>query len=284
MNTLFRSFAFLLLASSTATIASDDDDYRLANDLSYIYGEIESRQHIYYVGDTVDIRVVIQGDKDLLQSQSVDIYLAIFSPGGGISFDRIMDYHSFESRRLFYAEDISDSLVQQGSYQVALIAVRDGGNPANLGDWYNGLGGFLGGEALYFASGPLTWDIDQDGFWDSDYDRDGFYGDDDDLYEHYYLDNGQFWNSRDPREWDDDDWDDDISPFDDDQSGGSYFEIEGRISRIVDSQSFYIGTLLVIYDSSTRWEYGGPAQLAVGKRVEVEGIGTDGTSMSRPGN
>ena len=71
----------------------------------------------------------------------------------------------------------------------------------------------------------------------------------------------------------------DDSPFDDDQSGGSYFEIEGRITQIVDSQSFYIGTLLVIHDSSTRWEHGGPAQLAIGRRVEVEGVRTDGTSM-----
>ena len=279
MTSTFRSLAFLLLAANTAATASDDDHYRLGNDLGYIHGEIESRQHIYYVGDTVDIRIVIRGDKDLLQSRSVEIFLAIFSPNGGVSFDKITDYHTFSSRRLFYAEDISHSLVLPGSYQVALIAVRNGGNPANLGDWYNGLGGILGGEALYFASGPLAWDLDRDGFWDTDYDRDGFYGDDDDLYERYYLDNGQYWNSRDPRDWDDDDWDDDHYPYDDDHTYESYFEIEGRITRVVDSQSFYIGTLLVTHDSSTRWEHGGPDQLAAGRRVEVEGVRTGESTM-----
>lgn len=274
MRTTLTSLSFFLLAANAAALASDDEAYRLGNDLRYIHGEIESRQHIYYPGDTVDIRIVIQGDKELLQSRSVEIFLAVLSPDGGVSFDRIMDYQSFESRRLFYAEDISGSLVQPGSYQVALIAVRGGGNPANIGDWYNGLGGMLEGEALYFANGPLSWDLDQDGFWDTDYDRDGFYGDDDDLYERYYLDNGLYWGSRDPRDWDDDDWDDDRHPDDDGYTYESYFEIEGRITRIVDSQSFYIGTLLVSYDSSTRWEDGGPSQLSVGRRVEVEGVRT----------
>ncbi len=279
MNIAFRSLFFFLLWTSAAAIASSDDDYRLGNDLGYIHGSIESRQHIYYAGDTVDIRIIIRGDKEFLQSRSVGIYLAIFSPDGGVSFDRITDYQSFNSRRLFYAEDISDELVLPGSYQVALVAVRKDGNPANLGDWYNGLGGLLGGEALYFADGPVSWDINRDGFWDTDYDRDGFYGDDDDIYEDYYLGSGQYWGLRDPRDWDDDDWDDDYRDYDDYPYPGGYFEIEGRITQIVDEQSFYIGTLLVVHDASTRWEYGGPGQLAVGRLVEVEGNRTDANTL-----
>ena len=63
---------------------------------------------------------------------------------------------------------------------------------------------------------------------------------------------------------------------------GSNYEIEGRITSIVDSQSFYLGNTLVTHDSSTRFEDGNASDLAVGKRVEVEGTRTSsGTVIAR---
>ena len=62
----------------------------------------------------------------------------------------------------------------------------------------------------------------------------------------------------------------------------SDYEIEGTISSIVDSQSFYLGNVLVTHDSSTRFEYGDADDLAVGRRVEVEGtITSSGTVTAR---
>lgn len=69
-------------------------------------------------------------------------------------------------------------------------------------------------------------------------------------------------------EFEDGDYDDDDDYYDD------YYEIEGRITSIVDSQSFLLGSTLVIHDSSTRFEYGNANDLAVGRRVEVEGSRT----------
>ena len=72
------------------------------------------------------------------------------------------------------------------------------------------------------------------------------------------------------------DYDDDDDYYDD------YYEIEGRITSIVDSQSFLLGSTLVIHNSSTRFEYGNANDLAVGRRVEVEGSGTtSGTIAAR---
>ena len=72
------------------------------------------------------------------------------------------------------------------------------------------------------------------------------------------------------------DYDDDDDYYDD------YYEIEGRITSIVDSQSFFLGNTLIIHDSSTRFEYGNANDLAVGRRVEVEGSRTNsGTIIAR---
>ena len=69
---------------------------------------------------------------------------------------------------------------------------------------------------------------------------------------------------------------------DDDDYYDDHYEIEGRITSIVDSQSFFLGNTLIIHDSSTRFEYGNAKDLAVGRRVEVEGSRTNsGTIIAR---
>ena len=75
-------------------------------------------------------------------------------------------------------------------------------------------------------------------------------------------------------EFEDGEYDDDYyhnNGDDDDNYYDDYYEIEGRITSIVDSQSFLLGSTLVIHNSSTRFEYGNANDLAVGRRVEVEG-------------
>ncbi len=80
-------------------------------------------------------------------------------------------------------------------------------------------------------------------------------------------------------DYDDDDHD---NSNNNDNYYDDYYEIEGRITSIVDSQSFLLGSILVIHDSSTRFEYGTANDLAVGRRVEVEGSRTTpGTVRAR---
>ena len=62
----------------------------------------------------------------------------------------------------------------------------------------------------------------------------------------------------------------------------AYYEIEGTILTIVDSQSFLLDDILVIHGPSTRFEYGDASDLAVGRRVEVEGTRiSSGTVVAR---
>ncbi|MDE0477657.1 MAG: DUF5666 domain-containing protein, partial [Candidatus Dadabacteria bacterium] len=62
----------------------------------------------------------------------------------------------------------------------------------------------------------------------------------------------------------------------------SSYEIEGAITSIVNSQSFFLGNTLIVHDSSTRFEYGNADNLAVGRRVEVEGSKiTPGTATAQ---
>ncbi len=52
------------------------------------------------------------------------------------------------------------------------------------------------------------------------------------------------------------------------------YEIKGAITGIVDSESFLLDNILAKHDSSTRFEHGNAEDLAVGKRVEIEGTRT----------
>lgn len=62
----------------------------------------------------------------------------------------------------------------------------------------------------------------------------------------------------------------------------AYYEIEGTILTIVDSQSFLLGDVLVIHGPSTRFGSGDASDLAVGRRVEVEGTRiSSGTVVAR---
>lgn len=208
MNIPFRhiaSFSVLIgsLLSTTLSFADNDDSYQLSNDTSYIRGKIETVKHIYYPGDTLDVRISFGGDTALLSSQGVEAYVVAYDQNQTSSVVKIDDYSSFTSSRMFYLDSVSTQTLAEGSYQLALILVRAGGNPSHTDDWYNGFAGLLDTDAVYSSSTAISGDNDLDGEWDGDDDRDGFYGDD-------TSDNDQ------DRDWNDDDWDDDSDDEDND--------------------------------------------------------------------
>lgn len=192
------------MLSAAVSFADDDDSYNLTNDASYIGGKIETVKHIYYPGDTLDVRVSFKGDTALLSSQGVEAYVLAYDQGQTPSKIKIEDYSSFTSSRLFFLDTVSTASLAEGSYQLALILVRAGGDPSLTDDWYNGFAGLLDTDAVYSSSATTTvdGDDDRDGEWDDDNDSDGFYGDD-------------HTDTSDDRDWDDDDWDDDDENDDD---------------------------------------------------------------------
>ncbi|NQV69776.1 MAG: hypothetical protein HQ498_07095 [Pseudohongiella sp.] len=221
MKPNFRQFASCsffvgtLLFAAASVYAESNDSYNLTNDASYISGKIETRQHIYYPGDTLDVRLSFGGDTALLVSQGVEAYVVAFDQSQTSSAIKIDDYSTFSTSRLFFLDTVSTEAVAEGSYQLALILVRTGGDPTHIDDWYNGFAGLLDTDAVYSSSTTLEGDVDQDGEWDGDKDRDGFYGDDDTVYEYYNdsqaspdADSADIYPDRD---WNDDDWDSDSS-------------------------------------------------------------------------
>ena len=206
--------ALIAVCFSISSLA--DDDYELTSDTSYIDGELETRQHIYYPGDTLDVRVSFEGETELLASQGVDIYLVIQDSTQNSTVIAIDNYQDFASMRMFYLEDVSPQTLPEGVYQLALILTRPGGDPLSINDWYNGFAGLLDTDSIRSSESSLDNDFDQDGEYDDDYDRDGFHGDDDDEHEYYEL-NAETDSSGD-RDWDDDDWDDDDDDDDDDDN------------------------------------------------------------------
>ena len=137
-KTTFRQFAscsFFVgtLFTAASAYAESNDSYNLTNDASYISGKIETRQHIYYPGDTLDVRLSFGGDTALLVSQGVEAYVVAFDQNQTSSAIKTDDYSTFASSRLFFLDTVSTEA--EGSYQLALILVRAGGDPTHIDDW-----------------------------------------------------------------------------------------------------------------------------------------------------
>ena len=209
----------LAVAALSSSIAYADNDYKLSNDLSYLSGNIESRHHIYYTGDTMDIRVTINENAELLTSQAIDLYIGVFDLDGNLSYSQVSNQAGASSTQLFYSENLSSALLAPGNYHLALIATKPGGDPGNVADWYNGFAGILDRDALYYTESNASGDFDRDGEWDDDYDRDGYQGDDDIAHEYYFNKEGKTMRSSQDREWDDDDWNDDTDDDYNDDDG-----------------------------------------------------------------
>jgi len=180
------------LLISTAALAGSDA-YRLTNDVSFLDGDIVSLKHIYYPGDTIDIRVLMKGNTALLSDQNVDMYLAIIDAAGNTSYRAVADYQTQAERQVFRITDVSGSVISPGTYQIALIATRPGGNPAVVSDWYNGFAGLIDSDAMTYSETAIDQDFDGDGEWDDDYDRDGFSGDGDVAYQNYQDEQGDHY-------------------------------------------------------------------------------------------
>lgn len=209
MNPKITRVIALLAALTSIGAFADDDYFKLRSDASYLDAEIESNRSVFYSGNTLDVRVVLKGDTSTMAANAVELYLSIVDPSGYTTFERIQDYQTFNSRRLVSIPSIAASTDAAGAYQLAIIAVKPGGNPALVTDWFNGYSGLLDQEALYLGTGAVSNDDDGDGFWDNDYDRDGYYGDEDTLYKNYYNSSGTLYSSSSSHDWNDDDWDDD---------------------------------------------------------------------------
>ncbi len=189
-------------------IFADDQKRHINNDLSFLSGSIDASQHIYYPGDSIDIRVTVKGDIGSSSGSDANLYLALIDTEGSISAIPVKGGIDSNGTKQIFLEDISSSVISPGTYQLALIATEAEGSPFFLQDWLNGFAGLLDLDAIVYSETMLDGDYDFDGEWDDDFDRDGFYGDDDSVYENHFRLEGRVYERDRDWEWDQDDEDD----------------------------------------------------------------------------
>jgi hypothetical protein len=146
------------------------------NGLTPVKGNLSTPQHVYYVGDELEVNLAFTRGYDLVKSGAVDAHVVVFARGGSVFDYRMRTNSLMESRRLWHIADIDIDTLPEGQYQLGLVVTVHGGDATDLDDWYGGFRALLDSEAIYVAATPIDTDIDLDGEHDNDTDGDGING------------------------------------------------------------------------------------------------------------
>lgn len=136
-------------------------------------GNLKTRQHIYYAGDSLEVSIKFSRGGNLLADGTAAAHIVVISPESAM-FSVPVDSSVGTHERMFFNLVVTTETLPAGQYQVALIVTDPDGDPANLDDWYNGFRGLLDMEGIYISDEPMPEDRDADGECDFDADGDGF--------------------------------------------------------------------------------------------------------------
>lgn len=159
---------------------SNANKSRVQNGKGAIMGNLETRQHIYYVGDSLDIQVQFARGADLLAKGEADAHIVIFSFDGTVSSVPVPADVGTSSRKFFPIKSIDITTLPAGQYQLALVLTTPKGDPKLVSNWYSGFRALLDSEAIYISAASVSGDANKDGEWDDDADGDGIVGEEDD--------------------------------------------------------------------------------------------------------
>lgn len=137
-------------------------------------GLVSLNRHIYYVGDTIQIRVVYPRSLSAIWNGTAEGHVVMYIPGGQAITVPLPAQTPDSPVSLIELADLDTSVLTPGDYQLALVLTNPGGNPLNISDWYNGFRGLLSIERLRFSATATSSDADGDGEFDNDTDSDGF--------------------------------------------------------------------------------------------------------------
>lgn len=150
------------------------------NGRSEFKGNIRTSQHVYYVGDELDISLQFARGFDLLADGEAEAHVVIFSFDGTLIEVPVPADIGANTRKFFRMESVDISALPEGQYQLGLILTVPDGDPALLEDWYGGYRALLDTEAVYVSAEALDSDSDGDGELDDDTDGDGIEGEEED--------------------------------------------------------------------------------------------------------
>lgn len=175
---------FVILASLTPAAHGDNvaanaerwGSHVVRNGITAIKGDLSTPQHVYYVGDELEVWLEFPRGSGLLESGAVDAHVVVFARGGSVFDYRMRSYSGAASRRLWHIPNIDIDTLPEGQYQLGLVVTVHGGDATDLDDWYGGFRALLDSEAIYVAATPIDTDINLDGEHDNDTDGDGING------------------------------------------------------------------------------------------------------------
>ncbi|GAB6039479.1 hypothetical protein [Endothiovibrio diazotrophicus] len=143
-------------------------------------GLIVPSRHVYYPGDTLQVRVVYPSSLTAIWNGEAESYIVIHVPGGAAIPVPLTSDIPDSVVSLVELTDLDTSQLTPGDYQLGLVLTVPGGDPLNIDDWYQGFRGLLSVERVRFSETTDPADADGDGEFDNDSDGDGF-GDDEAL-------------------------------------------------------------------------------------------------------
>lgn len=137
-------------------------------------GLLSVNRHVYYIGDTLQVRVVYPRSLSAIWNGSAEGHVVIYIPQGQAISAPLPAQTADTPVSVLDLTTLDTSVLAAGDYQLALVLTVPGGNPLDINTWYNGFRGLLSIERVRFSAGTTSSDADGDGEFDDDADGDGF--------------------------------------------------------------------------------------------------------------
>lgn len=147
---------------------------KLSKGSSDVKGNLKTRQHIYYEGDTIEVSIKFSRGWEMLADGTIDAHVVVITPEKELLPFPVDPSIGPSDRKFFNVELESSETLPVGQYQLGLILTLGEGDPLNLADWYNGFRGLMDMEGILISAQALPEDADMDGECDFDVDGDGF--------------------------------------------------------------------------------------------------------------
>lgn len=185
MNMLTRRIATALLAATLAMplLAAARNNHANDHGNSAVSfggtpgtgrGVLSVNRHVYYIGDTLQVRVVYPRSLSAVWNGTAEGHVVIYIPQGQALTVALPAQTADTPVSVIDLTGLDTSVLTPGDYQVALVLTTPGGNPLDVNSWYNGFRGLLSVERVRFSAGTTSSDADGDGEFDDDTDGDGF--------------------------------------------------------------------------------------------------------------
>ena len=119
-------------------------------------GLLKLNQHVYYAGDTLQVRVVYPRSLQAIWSGDARGHLVVYVPTGAPVTVPLPATVPNQPIQVLDLTNLDTSQFAEGNYQIALVLTAPEGDPLKLGDWYAGFRGLLSVEQFKIRASATT--------------------------------------------------------------------------------------------------------------------------------